>query len=176
MAGHNKWTKIKHKKAAEDQSRSKLFSKLANEISIAARDGDDPQFNAALRGAIDRARKQNMPQASIDRAVQKATGSSDLESLLVEAYGPGGIGLIVEAKTDNRNRTISELRSILKKHDSKIAEQGSLMWSFEKQGDKYAPKFPSEVSAEVKERVLAIRSDIAEHPDVGSVYTSINTD
>lgn len=175
MAGHNKWTKIKHKKAAEDQNRGKLFSRLANEISIAARDGDDPQFNSALRSAVERARKQNMPQANIERAIQKASGSENLEDLLVEAYAPGGVGLIIEAKTDNRNRTMSELRSILKKHDSKAAEQGSLLWSFEKKGGKYIPKFPVKVPGDAGSLINAALDEIKNHPDVVSVHASTET-
>ena len=175
MSGHNKWSKIKHKKAAEDQGKSKLFSKLAVEISIAARQGQDPQFNAALRGAIDRARKQNMPLANIERAIKKASGADDLEPLLIEAYGPGGVGIIIEARTDNANRTMGEIRLALKNHESKVAEKGSLVWSFEKRNGVYVPKFPSAATDETKILVLHLKDELAELNDVVAVYTSLGS-
>ena len=122
MAGHSKWKQIKHKKADTDEKRAKLFSKLANIITIAARDGADPQFNPTLRSAIETARKNQMPQVNVLRAVKRATEHGDLEMLLVEAYGPEGVGILVEAITDNRNRTINEIKSLFKDHDAKVAE------------------------------------------------------
>jgi len=174
MSGHNKWTKIKHKKTADDQARSKLFSKLANEISIAARGGADPDFNPTLRSAMDRARRQNMPQENIQRAVKRASDAGSLQSLLVEAYGPEGVGIVIEANTDNRNRAISELRSILKEFDLKVADPGSLMWSFEKIGDGYKAKFSPQVSSEAKERISSIKGALRKMGDVVEVYTSID--
>ena len=176
MSGHNKWSKIKHKKAAEDSGKSKLFSKLAAEISIAARDGQDPQFNAALRGAIDRAKKQNVPLANIDRAIKKASDSGANEDLLVEAYGPDGVGVIVEATTDNKNRTMGEIRLVLKEHECKVAEQGSLMWSFEKKGGKYVPRFATTVSSETKNKIAALREELDGVDGVMSICTSVDAE
>ncbi|OGY57502.1 MAG: hypothetical protein A3C03_01700 [Candidatus Colwellbacteria bacterium RIFCSPHIGHO2_02_FULL_45_17] len=173
MSGHNKWSKIKHKKATEDSGKSKLFSKLAKEIAIAARHGSDPQFNPTLRSAIDRARKQNMPQVNVERAIKKAEGGGDLEPILIEAYGPDGIGVIVEGATDNKNRTIGEVRVILKKYDSKIAEQGGLAWSFEKKDGEYAAKFPREVSEEIGNKIFSLQDELEEMDDILAVYTSI---
>ena len=174
MSGHNKWSKIKHKKAAGDQAKSKLFSKLANEISIAARNGIDPEFNPSLRGAIDRARKQNMPQANIERAVKRVAEAGDLDAVLVEAYGPEGVGIIIEAVTDNKNRTIGEIRSALKEFDSKIAEPGSLMWSFEKVEGVFRAKFSPAVSPKTRELVSVMCEAIHEMDDVVGIYTSVD--
>lgn len=173
MSGHNKWKKIKHKKTAEDQGRGKLFSKLSNEISIAARSGVDPQFNASLRSAIDRARKQNMPQINIERAIKKVTERGDSDSLLIEAYGPEGAGVIIEALTDNKNRTVSELRSVLRDYDSKIAQQGSLMWSFEKTDEGYGAKLPTDVSEGARVKINSLSDELRAMDDVVGVYTSI---
>src|SRR3989344_3323367 len=125
MSGHNKWSQIKDKKAKHDQGRAKLFSKLANVISIAARGNPDPKFNATLRSAVLQAHKHNMPQANIERAINRATGVGDLEELLIEAYGPEGIGILIEAITDSRNRTMAEIRLVLKNHDMQVAEPGA---------------------------------------------------
>ena len=174
MSGHNKWSKIKHKKAAGDQAKSKLFSKLANEISIAARGGADPEFNPSLRRAIDRARKQNMPQTNIERAVKRVAEAGDLDTILVEAYGPEGVGIIVEAVTDNKNRTIGEIRSALKEFDSKIAEPGSLMWSFEKVDGGFRAKFSPAVSPKTKGVISAMCGAVHEIDDVIGIYTSVD--
>lgn len=172
MSGHNKWSKIKHKKAGEDSEKSKIFSKLASEISIAARAGTDPQFNASLRSAVERARKQNMPIANIERAIQKAAGGV-LEQIVVEAYGPSGVGIVIEAQTDNKNRALTEIRTVLKKHDVNIADPGSLMWSFEKTPDGYSPKFPIVVSPDVAQTVASVKDVLLGLDDVTGVYTSI---
>lgn len=174
MSGHSKWKQIKHKKATTDEKRAKLFSKLANVITIAARDGTDPQFNSALRGAIEVARKNQMPQANIERAVKRATEKGNLELLLVEAYGPEGIGILVEAITDNHNRTISELRHLLKEADVKLAEPGSLLWSFEKTGEGYKSKFTPETSEEAREKIKNLIEKLEDRDDVKEVYSAID--
>lgn len=176
MSGHNKWSKIKHKKASEDSGKSKLFSRLVAEISIAARAGQDPQFNAALRSAIDRAKKQNMPLANIERAVKKAAGETSGEDLLVEAYGPDGVGIIVEATTDNKNRTMGEIRLVFKEHECKVAEQGSLMWSFEKKDGRYVPRFVATTREETKNKILSVRRELEGVDGVTAIYTSVDAE
>lgn len=133
MAGHSKWATTKHKKALIDAKRSKIFSKLANIISVAARRGDDPETNPALRDAIAKAREFNMPQENIDRAIKRGAGKIPgimLEEFLVEAYGPEKIGLVIRLITDNKNRTMNELRSFLNEHGGSLAEAGSVLWMF----------------------------------------------
>lgn len=173
MAGHSKWKQIKHKKAAQDEKRGKLFSKLAGQIAIAARNGADPQFNPALRSAIEQAKRNNMPQANIDRALQRARAKGGLESVLIEIYGPGGVGILVEAETDNRNRTFGELRAIAKESEAKIAEPSGVLWAFEKTDGGYRPKFPQEVSGETKSRVAELTRLLEAHDDVRAVYSTL---
>ncbi|MEX2033228.1 MAG: YebC/PmpR family DNA-binding transcriptional regulator [Candidatus Colwellbacteria bacterium] len=174
MAGHSKWKQIKHKKATTDEKRAKLFSKLANIITIAARDGADPQFNPTLRSAIETARKNQMPQANTERAIKRATEKGTLEILLIEAYGPEGVGILVEAVTDNHNRTINEIKSLFKDHHTKLATPGSLLWSFEKGADGYKAKFAPAVSEAVRERIHNLVEKLEERDDVKKVYTVID--
>ncbi len=138
MSGHSKWSQIKHKKALTDAKRGKLFSKLARLITIAARGkGGDPDTNPALRMAVERARSFNMPLDNIDRAVKRGTGEAEgtkIEEFILEAYGPGGSALLVEGSTDNKNRTFSEIKFLLSQHDGKLANPGSVLWLFERQG------------------------------------------
>jgi len=138
MSGHSKWAQIKRKKAVTDAKRSKVSSKLAAVISIAAREkGGDPNMNPSLRMAIDKARSLNMPMDNIERAISRGAGSAEaggLEEIILEAYGPGGKALLVKAITDNKNRTIAEIKHILNEHDGKMANAGSVKWLFEEKG------------------------------------------
>jgi YebC/PmpR family DNA-binding regulatory protein len=138
MSGHSKWSQIKRQKGAADVKKGALFTKLTREIMLAAREGGgNPEANFRLRLAIDRAREVNMPHANIDRAVDKATGGGDgaqIESALYEGYAPGGVSVMVEAATDNRSRTASEVRAAFSKHGGKLGEPGSVQWLFEQKG------------------------------------------
>ncbi len=138
MSGHNKWSQIKHKKALTDAKKGKTFSKMAKLIAIAARaKGGNPETNPALRALIDKARSLNMPTDNIERAVAKGAGElegAQIEELLLEAYGPGGSALLIEGITDNRNRSISELKFLLGEHHGKLANPGSVLYLFERQG------------------------------------------
>ena len=138
MSGHSKWSQIKHKKALTDAKRGKLFSKMARLITVAAREkGGDPASNPKLRMAIDKARSFNMPHENIERAVKRGTGDLEgvkIEEFILEAYGPAGAALIIEGKTDNKNRTVSELKHLLSQHDGKLANPGSVLWLFERRG------------------------------------------
>jgi YebC/PmpR family DNA-binding regulatory protein len=138
MSGHSKWSSIKHKKAARDARRGKVFTKLIKEITIAARlGGGDLNANPRLRTAIAAAKAQSMPNDNIDRAIKKGTGElggGHLEQVTYEGYGPGGVALIVDVFTDNRNRTVSELRFLLSKHGGNLGETGCVGWMFKKRG------------------------------------------
>lgn len=138
MSGHSKWSTIKHKKAAVDAKRGQLFTRLAKEISIAAREGGgDPTFNNRLFLAIDKAKAANMPKDNIERAVKRGTGELEgleLVEIVYEAYAPHGVGLIVEVVTDNRNRAVADLRHVLGKNGGSLAESGSVSWQFTRKG------------------------------------------
>ncbi len=138
MAGHSKWAQIKHKKAVVDAKKGKLFSRLSREISVASRlGGGNPDMNPRLRLAIEKAREVNMPSENIKRAIMKGTGElpgASYEEAKYEGYGPGGVAIIIDVMTDNKNRTISEIRHIMSKHGGSIAEAGSVTWIFQKKG------------------------------------------
>lgn len=138
MSGHSKWSTIKRKKSANDAKRGKLFTKLARDITIAARHGGDPEANFALRLAIDRARAANMPKENIERAIKRGTGelkdTEEIVEVLYEAYAPHGVALLVEAATDNRNRTTAALKHVLSRGGGSMAEPGSVSWQFEQKG------------------------------------------
>lgn len=138
MAGHSKWAQIKHKKAQVDAKKGKIFTKLVKEISVAARlGGGDPEKNPRLRVAIEKAREVNMPMDNIKRAIMKGTGElagTAYEEVTYEGYGPGGVALLIEAMTDNKNRTVSEIRHLLSKHGGSLGESGCVSWIFEKKG------------------------------------------
>src|ERR671932_2045195 len=139
MAGHSKWASIKHKKKATDAKRGALFTKLARALQVAAREGGgDPAGNPALALAIQKAKDARMPKENIERAIAKGTGAGAdadaIESVVYEGYGPGGVAILVEALTDNRNRTGSEVRHIFTKAGGNLGEPGSVAWVFEKRG------------------------------------------
>jgi YebC/PmpR family DNA-binding regulatory protein len=139
MSGHSKWSSIKHKKGAADAKRGKLFTKLARAITVAARDGGgDPDNSPALATAIQKARDASMPKDNIQRAIDRGTGEGSdataIESVVFEGYGPGGAAILVEALTDNRNRTSAEVRHAFSKHNGSLGEPGSVAWIFEKRG------------------------------------------
>jgi YebC/PmpR family DNA-binding regulatory protein len=138
MSGHSKWHSIKHKKGALDAKRGKLFTKFIKEITVAARSGGgDPEGNARLRKAILDAKAGNMPNDTIDRAIRRGTGEEEgvnYEEITYEGYGPGGVALLIESMTDNRNRTVAEIRHLFSKNGGNLGESGSVGWMFEKKG------------------------------------------
>jgi YebC/PmpR family DNA-binding regulatory protein len=138
MSGHSKWHSIKHKKGALDAKRGKLFTKLIKEITVAARSGGgDPSANARLRKAVSDAKGANMPNDTIERAIRRGTGEEEgvhYEEITYEGYGPGGVALMVESMTDNRNRTVAEIRHIFSKNGGNLGESGSVGWMFDKKG------------------------------------------
>jgi YebC/PmpR family DNA-binding regulatory protein len=138
MSGHSKWHSIKHKKGALDAKRGKLFTKFIKEITVAARTGGgDPEGNARLRKAIADAKAGNMPNDTIDRAIRRGTGEEEgvnYEEITYEGYGPGGVALLVQSMTDNRNRTVAEIRHLFSKNGGNLGETGSVGWMFQKKG------------------------------------------
>ncbi len=138
MSGHSKWSQIKHKKASTDAKRGKIFTKIVKEISVAARTGGgDPDGNPRLRTAIEKAKEVNMPADNIKKAIMKGTGElpgTTYEEITYEGYGPGGVALLIEALTDNKNRTVSEIRHTLSKNGGNMGEAGCVSWIFEKKG------------------------------------------
>jgi YebC/PmpR family DNA-binding regulatory protein len=139
MSGHSKWASIKHKKAATDAKRGQLFTRLARAITVAAREGGgDPNANYTLAAAIEKAKGYSMPKDNIQRAIDRGTGAGDagsqIERVVYEGYGPGGAAIMVEALTDNRNRTSAEMRHAFDKHRGSIGEPGSVAWQFESKG------------------------------------------
>ncbi|HXW15095.1 MAG TPA: YebC/PmpR family DNA-binding transcriptional regulator, partial [Terriglobia bacterium] len=138
MSGHSKWATIKHKKGALDAKRGKIFTRLIKEITIAAKSGGDPDTNPRLRTAIAAAKAENMPADNIKRAIQRGTGElpgASYEEFSLEGYGPGGVALLIEINTDNRNRTVSEIRHVFQKNGGNMAEAGAVSWMFHKKGD-----------------------------------------
>ena len=139
MSGHSKWSTIKHKKAATDAKRGKIFTRISKELTIAARDGGsgDPNFNPALRLSIDKARAANMPKDNMERAIKRGTGELEggvLLELIYEGYGPHGVGFIVECVTDNKNRSVAEVRHALGRHGGSMATTGAVAWQFTQKG------------------------------------------
>jgi YebC/PmpR family DNA-binding regulatory protein len=176
MSGHNKWSQIKHKKGATDQKRGALFSKLAIAITAAAKNELNPQFNPHLRSAIDKAKELLMPNDNIERAIQRASNKNeDLDELLFESYGPGNTALLIEAITDSRNRTVSEIKKLLSDHHAKWAENGSVLWAFEQSPDKnWTAKFPLDLSVEDKGKLTKLLDALDGHADVQRVITNAN--
>ena len=138
MAGHSKWANIRHRKGAQDQKRGKIFTKIIKEITISARlAGGDLSANPRLRKAVSNAKSNNMPNDKIDRAIKKGTGELDgviYEEITYEGYGPGGVAIIMDVITDNKNRSVADIRHILTKYKGNLGESGSVSWIFEKKG------------------------------------------
>ncbi|MFQ5442842.1 MAG: YebC/PmpR family DNA-binding transcriptional regulator [Thermodesulfobacteriota bacterium] len=171
MSGHSKWANIKHKKARSDAKRGKVFSKLVKELTVAARmGGSDPAGNPRLKAAIDKAKSENMPSDNIERAVKKGAGELDgvtYEEGVYEGYGPGGVAVLVEYMTDNRNRTASDVRHLFSKFGGTLGQNGSVQWMFEKKGF-----FTFNISAMSEEKLMetaieAGADDVETNPDDG---------
>lgn len=175
MAGHNKWSKVKHKKAAEDAKKSKVFSVLARTIAMEARRAGGNTSDPGLKAAIDRARAQNMPNDNIERAIARGTGAGadEYSRVLYEAYGPGGAALLIEGVTDNKNRTSAGIKHVLSKQGASLGAPGSAVWAFQKtasgawEAETVVP-LEEEIRAQLKKLIEALRS----HDDVEEVYTN----
>lgn len=174
MSGHNKWSKIKHKKAATDAQRSKIFSKMVRLITVESKRAQGDTSDPGLRVAIDKAKSLNMPNDTIDRAVSKGASSdtSSMDIVTYEAYGPGGCALVIDGLTDNKNRTAQEVKHALTKNGYELAAIGSATWAFEKTLEGWEPKTLSEVSDEDGEKLSRIIEELEELDDVQNVYTN----
>jgi YebC/PmpR family DNA-binding regulatory protein len=176
MSGHSHWAGIKHKKEATDQKRGKVFSKLLAAISAAAKTEPNPDFNPRLRTAVLKAREASVPQENIERAIKRASDKdAELEELVFEAYGPGGIAIMMEAVSDNRNRTVQEVKTILKERGGKWAESGSVRWAFEPRaasGVGWVAKFPQSVTEEDAKKLAVLIEELEEQDAVQNVFTN----
>ena len=172
MSGHNKWSQIKNRKGAQDAKKSLSFSKLLAVVALHAKNDPSPTTNLKLRTAIDRARAGNVPLENIERAINRASEAKDLTEILIEAYGPEGMGIIIEAITDNSNRTIAEIRHLLDENGAKMATQGSVLWSFEKINGEWKAKFAQTTTPDGKIKLVAIKKALEEHNDVQNVITN----
>jgi YebC/PmpR family DNA-binding regulatory protein len=176
MAGHNKWSKVKHIKAVVDVKRGKVFSKLSKEITLAAKHGGgNPDLNARLRSAILEARNANVPNDNIDRAVKKGTGELEgatLEEITYEGYGPGGVALMIEIVTDNRNRAANDLRVLLSKNNGTFAEAGSVAYLFSRRGEVRIPKGALSEDDATELAIEAGADDVQEDDEDWLIYTA----
>ena len=176
MAGHSKWANIKHRKARQDASRGKVWTKVIREITVAAKDGPDPNDNPRLRLALEKANAANMPKDTIKRAIEKGSGTGEtgaLEEITFEGYGPGGVAILVETMTDNRNRTVSDVRHAFSKFGGNLGTDGSVSYLFKKLGIIHLNK---EISEE-KLMEIVIESgalDFTEEEDFYEVTTEVN--
>ncbi|MGR3433424.1 MAG: YebC/PmpR family DNA-binding transcriptional regulator [Shimia sp.] len=177
MAGHSKWANIQHRKGRQDKLRAKLFSRLSKEITVAAKMGDpDPDKNPRLRLAVKEAKANSMPKDNIERAISKATGGDgdDYEEIRYEGYGPGGIAVIVEAMTDNRNRTASNVRSTFAKNGGNLGETGSVSFMFDRKGE---VTYPAEAGDEDTVMMAALEAgaeDVESGEDGHAIYCADN--
>lgn len=174
MSGHNKWSKIKHKKAASDAAKSKIYSKLVKLIQVESKAAGGDTTSPGLRTAIDKAKAENMPKDTIDRAVKKGASNDTaaMESVTYEVYGPGGCALIIEGLTDNKNRTAAEVKHILTKNGLQLATPGSATWAFEKTADGWNAQTTTQISPEDGEKLEKILELLDENDDVQDVYTN----
>ncbi|MCH2163987.1 MAG: YebC/PmpR family DNA-binding transcriptional regulator [Marinovum sp.] len=173
MAGHSKWANIQHRKGRQDKLRAKLFSKLSKEITVAAKMGDpDPDKNPRLRLAVKEARGQSMPKDNIERAIKKAAGGEgdDYEEIRYEGYGPGGVAVIVEAMTDNRNRTASNVRSTFTKAGGNLGETGSVGFMFERKGEVVYPVDAGDTDTVMMAAIEAGAEDVESSEDSHVIY------
>jgi len=175
MAGHSKWANIQHRKGKQDKLRSKLFSKLAKEITVAAKMGDpDPDKNPRLRLAVKEARSSSVPRDVIDRAIKKSQGgdAENYEEIRYEGYGPNGIAIIVEAMTDNRNRTASNVRSYFTKHGGDLGQTGSVSFMFDRVGEIMYPASAGDADTVMMAALEAGASDVESDEEGHWIYTS----
>ena len=177
MSGHNKWAQIKHKKAITDAKKSKVFSKLVRFISVEAKLAKGDVNAPGLRAAIEKAKKVNMPSENIEKAIKKASEpGTEMDTITYEAYGPGGVGIIIETLTDSRNRTAQDIKHILSENGFALAGVGSVVWSFAKEktaeGIIWKPNMPVPVSDVDLELLEKLVNDLEENDDVQDVYTN----
>lgn len=175
MSGHNKWSTIKHKKAATDAKRGKIYTRLVKEIILAAKAGGDPDTNARLRTAINGAKQQNMPRENIERAIKRGTGELEgaaYEEVTYEGYGHNGVGIVVDVLTDNKNRTVADVRHAFSKYGGTMAEAGAVSWNFEQKGYMTIPAENLDEDEVMMAALDAGAQDVEHNDDVFEVYTA----
>ncbi|MBD3366456.1 YebC/PmpR family DNA-binding transcriptional regulator [candidate division WWE3 bacterium] len=175
MSGHNKWSKIRHQKAVVDARKGKVFSKLSKKITVAAREGGgDPEMNPSLTMLIDKAKEANMPKDNIEKAIKKGTGelkgAAALERVVYEGYAPYGVALVIHTVTDNRNRTVAEIRNILEKAGGSLGTKGSASYIF---GDNMEPGFEVPLEKGEYNGVEGLINELDDHDDVVDVYDNL---
>lgn len=177
MSGHNKWSKIKHKKGAADAARSKVFSKHSSLITIAVRDAGGDVNSASVLSAVERAKKDSMPKDAIERALAKGSGvgGAAIEEVTYEGYGPGGVALIIQTVTDNNNRTAPEIRHIFSKAGLELGAPGSATWAFTKTDEGYVPNTPMDLDDATGEKLADFIEKLEDQDDVTNVYSTADT-
>lgn len=173
MAGHNKWSKIKNKKAVTDAQKSKAFSKMVRLLTVEAKKANGNMTSPGLVNAIAKAREVNMPNDNIERAIKKASSEqATMEAITYESYGPGGVALIIEALTDNRNKAAQEVKFILSQHNCELAGIGAASWAFEKTADGWTANTTTEITEEDGEKLNTLIEALEENDEVQAVYTN----
>ncbi len=174
MSGHNKWTQIKNKKAATDAKKSKTFSMLAKILTVESRQAKGDRNLPNLRTAIERAKAANMPNDNIDRAIAKGTGAGqgELEEVIYEAYGPGGVAMVIEGITDNKNRTTPEIKHLLSEHGITLGGQGSATWAFNKTAEGWQAKTEIELNETDENKLTDLLDALDDHDDIKNIFTT----
>jgi len=178
MSGHSKWAKLKHVKGASDAKKSKLFSLHARLITMASKQAKGDKNSAVVRAAVERAKKDNMPSENIDRAILKGAGgdSGNDQEVVYEAFGPGGIAIIVEGVTDNSNRTTSQIKHILTSHGGSLGGQGSATWAFTKTHEGWKANSPMDIEEKDAEKLDNLLEDLENNEDIKNIYTTLPED
>lgn len=174
MSGHNKFSKIKHIKAKNDAQKSKIFGKLVRFITVEAKKAHGNLSSPGLAAAIEKAKNENMPNDTIDRAVKKAMtdNSADMESIIYEAYGPGGVAILIDTLTDNRNKAAQEIKHTLSKHEVALASPGSASWAFQKTNGSWVPSSTMPLEDADIEKLTSLVEDLENNEDVQEVFTN----
>lgn len=174
MSGHNKWSKVKHQKAATDAKKSKIFGQLAKVIASESKKAGGNPDSPSLKAAIEKAKNENMPKDNIERAIAKGQSgdAANMEAVRYEAYGPGGVALIIEGTTDNTNRTLGEVKTALTKNSGSMAEVGAAAWAFTKEGEEWQPHTTIPLSEEDGEKLAKLTEALEELDDISTVYTN----
>ena len=175
MSGHNKYSKIKHKKASTDAKKSKIFSRFSKLITVESKKCNGDVTSASLMRAIELARKENTPKDVIEKAIAKGTdaNAAALDPIMYDTYGPGGSTLIITALTDNKNRTAAEMRHLLSKAGYELASPGSALWAFAKEGDGFVAQMNVDLSEDDMQKMVDLYEQLDEHDDVQRVYTNV---
>jgi len=178
MSGHNKWSQIKVAKGKTDAQKSKVFSMYAKIITMEAKKAGGDKNAPGLKAAVERAKTFNVPNDNIDRAIKKGFGNDagNMEEVVYEGYGPGGVAFIMKGITDNKNRTTQEIKHLLSKNGGNLGGQGSVMWAFTKTAEGYSPITPMDISESDQEAVLRLYGELDDHEDIENIYSNANLD